>query len=163
MLHMLITRILTVAVAALCLISCESGGGVSRVARIGGVKTTAYTHTERDHIVHGTSTAIGSNLKYGQVKSAASDWSVFPVGTVFKIDGDSSVYQIDDYGSALVGTNNIDLYKPSKESMNDWGARHVNINVLKWGSFRQSLAIMKQREKKAPHVREMVKRIETSS
>lgn len=159
---MVMARMIWLAAVALCVVSCE-GTGARRVARIGGVKTTAYTHTEKDHLVHGTNTAIGSQLKYGGVRSAASDWSVFPLGTVFKIDGDSCVYQIDDYGSALVGTNNIDLYTPNKQAMEQWGARHVNINVIKWGSFRQSLAVMKQREKRAPHVHEMVKRIETSS
>ena len=157
-------KILGVAAAGLLMVSCGSvPNGGKPIARIGGVKTTAYTHTERDHIVHGDATATGSQLKYGGVKSAAADWSVFPVGTVFKIDGDSSLYQIDDYGSALVGTNTIDLYKPNKESMDQWGARHVNINVLKWGSFRQSMAIMKEREKKNPHVHWMVQRIETNS
>jgi 3D (Asp-Asp-Asp) domain-containing protein len=158
-------RLLGVALLAMTVISCESTGLASRARgqKIGGVKTTAYTHSEADHIVHGSNTATGLDLKYGHVRSAAADWSVYPVGTVFQIDGDPYVYQIDDYGSALVGTNTIDLYKPSKQSMNDWGARNVNISVIKWGSFRQSLAIMKPRAVKSPHVSQMVKRIETSS
>src|SRR5256885_2167764 len=68
--------------------------------RIHDVRTTAYTHTESDHVVFGTECAQGGNLKYGNVRSAAADWSVYPVGTVFQIEGDSSVYEVDDYGSA---------------------------------------------------------------
>lgn len=131
--------------------------------RIHDVRTTAYTHTESDHIVYGTKNAAGGKLKYGNVRSAAADWSVYPVGTVFQIEGDTSVYEVDDYGSALVGTETIDIYKPSRATMNQWGVRNVNINVLRWGSFERSLDILKPRGKKAPHVREMVQKIERGS
>lgn len=95
------------------------------------------------------------------MRSAATDWSVYPVGTVFQIDGDPYVYEVDDYGSALVGTNTIDIYKPDKSEMNNWGVRNVNIKVLRWGSFSKSLAIMRDRTKNS-HVRKMVERIERS-
>ena len=136
---------------------------VSRKSHLHGVKTTAYTHTESDHIVHGTKTAAGGSLKYGNVRSAAADWSVYPVGTVFQIEGDQTLYEVDDYGSALVGTETIDLYKPSKASMREWGARNVNINVIKWGSLETSLSILKPRENKAPHIRQMIMAIERNS
>lgn len=128
--------------------------------RIHDVRTTAYTHTEADHIAYGAKSARGGDLKYGKVRSAAADWSVYPVGTVFQIEGDPSIYEVDDYGSALVGTKTIDIYKPTKATMNEWGVRNVNINVLHWGCFDQSLAILKPRESKASHVREMVRKIE---
>jgi 3D (Asp-Asp-Asp) domain-containing protein len=127
---------------------------------IRNVRTTAYTHSESDHIVYGAKSAVGANLKYGNVRSAAADWSVYPVGTIFKIEGEPYLYQVDDYGSALVGTKTIDLYRPSKTAMNQWGVRNVNIQVLKWGSFDQSLAIMKPRLGAKPHIREMVTAIE---
>ena len=127
---------------------------------IRNVRTTAYTQSESDHIVYGAKSAVGNTLKYGEVRSAAADWSVYPVGTEFKIEGEPYVYQVDDYGSALVGTKTIDLYRPSKASMNDWGARNVNIQVTKWGSFDRSLAIMKPREGKKPHIRQMITQIE---
>ena len=41
---------------------------------------------------------------------------------------------IDDYGTALVGTNTIDLYKPTKLQMKRWGVRNVDIDILEWGS-----------------------------
>lgn len=149
--------------AALCVgcISCSSTK-YANAKRINGVKTTAYTHSESDHRKYGAKAATGEPLKYGRVRSAATDWSVYPVGTVFKIDGEPYLYEVDDYGSALVGTNTIDLYKPSKAAMNQWGAKQVNISVLKWGSFNKSVEIMKPRMK-YPHIQQMVKRIERSS
>ncbi len=133
---------------------------------IAGVRTTAYTHDESDHIEYGAQNAVGTQLKYGQVRSAAADWSIYPVGTVFQIAGDSSLYVVDDYGSALVGTKTIDLYKPSFNAMNRWGTRNVTIKVVKWGSFAKSLAILKPRatkSAKASHVRKMVASIEARS
>jgi 3D (Asp-Asp-Asp) domain-containing protein len=126
--------------------------------RIQGVRTTAYTHTEADHIIYGPRTALGSRLRYDKVRSAAADWSVYPVGTLFQIEGSPYIYQVDDYGSALVGTNTIDIYQPTKAHMNAWGVRHVNIKVLKWGSKEQSLAILRQRQSYG-HVRQMYNRL----
>ncbi len=119
------------------------------------VRTTAYTHTESDHISYANKNAIGTTLQYGTVRSAAADWSVFPVGTRFQIEGDPCTYVIDDYGSALTGTRTIDLYKPSMRSMNQWGVRHVKIRIVQWGSYEKSLAILKHRSRYW-HVRAMV-------
>jgi 3D (Asp-Asp-Asp) domain-containing protein len=158
------------ALAALCAgsLACiyttnTKASNSTQVQRIHDVRTTAYTHTESDHIVFSTKNAAGGNLKYGNVRSAAADWSVYPVGTKFQIEGDPCVYEVDDYGSALVGTKTIDLYKPSKASMDKWGVRNVNINVIEWGSFEQSLAIMKPRQKYSSHVRKMVQEIENGT
>jgi 3D (Asp-Asp-Asp) domain-containing protein len=126
---------------------------------ISGVRTTAYTHSEADHIQYGARTGAGTKLMHGQVRSAAADWSIFPMGTVFQIAGDASLYVVDDYGSALVGTRTIDLYKPTTSSMNLWGTRTVTIRILKWGSYSKSLAILKPRAPKASHVREMISRL----
>jgi 3D (Asp-Asp-Asp) domain-containing protein len=145
--------------------SYQTSGQVAQItgkaSRIPSVRTTAYTHTESDHIVYGARSAVGSQLRHGMVRSAAADWSVFPVGTIFQIEGAPHIYQVDDYGSALVGTNTIDLYQPSRADMNAWGVRHVNIRVLKWGSFSKSLAILQDRQKNE-HVRRMVQRIARS-
>ncbi len=123
------------------------------------MRTTAYTHTESDHIKYGPRSAVGTPLLSGTVRSAAADWSVFPVGTVFQIQSDPSVYVIDDYGSALVGTRTIDIYQPTTNQMNLWGTRNVNIRILKWGSVTKSLAILAPRASKAPHIREMIGRL----
>ena len=126
---------------------------------IKSVKTTAFTHTEGDHVEYGARTAAGTKLRHGQVRSAAADWSVYPVGTIFQISGDNSLYVVDDYGSAVVGTRTIDLYKPNASAMNQWGTRRVTITIVKWGSYAKSLAILKPRASKASHVREMVHRL----
>jgi 3D (Asp-Asp-Asp) domain-containing protein len=123
------------------------------------VKTTAYSHVESDSLKYGKANASGGQLKYGTVRSAAADWSVFPLGTVFKIEGQPHIYQVDDYGSALVGTKTIDLYKPSRDGIKDWGARNVKIKVLKWGSYSQSLSVLKNRTGYS-HVRSMISGIQ---
>lgn len=124
------------------------------------VRTTAYTHSESDHIVYGVKNAVGTNLKYGMLRSAAADWSRFPVGTRFCIANEPGiVYEVDDYGSALVGTGTIDIYKPSRSMMNDWGVRHVDIKVVKWGSYERSMQLMRDRTR-WPHVRQMINSIQ---
>lgn len=153
---------LLLSFCACFLTACSSSGLLNHGTRITSVRTTAYTHGEADHIVYGAKTAVGTQLKYGNVRSAAADWSVYPVGTIFQIEGLPYVYQVDDYGSALVGTNTIDLYKPDKATMKAWGVRNVNIRVIKWGSFSKSLSIMRPRTG-YEHIRRMIARIEGSS
>src|SRR5712692_4100364 len=63
--------------------------------RMQKVRTTAYTHTERG----GRHNAIGFFLSSRRVRSAASDWSRFPLGTIFRLVDTSEVYVIDDYGT----------------------------------------------------------------
>jgi 3D (Asp-Asp-Asp) domain-containing protein len=130
---------------------------------IPGVRTTAYTHSEADHLQYGARTAAGTLLKAGSIRSAAADWSIYPLGTVFQIQGDPSVYVVDDYGRALVGTRTIDIYQPTTGLMNLWGTRKVNIRVLRWGSSSKSLAVLKPRAYKALHVREMISRIQSQA
>ena len=66
----------------------------------------------------------------------------------------------DDYGSALIGTGTIDLYKTNRFAMNRWGVRSVDIDVLQWGSLEKSLAMLAPR-KGSPRVRQMI--VERSS
>ena len=109
--------------------------------RIANVRTTAYTHGERG----GRHNAVGVHLSGANVMSAASDWSRFPLGTRFQIVGTADRYVIDDYGGALIGTNTIDLYKNSRTAMRQWGVRHVDIDIIEWGSKEQSLKVLKPR------------------
>lgn len=119
------------------------------------VRTTAYTHTESDHIEYSNRNALGGRLKCGQVNSAAADWSRWPAGTVFRIRETGEIFEVDDYGWALAGTNTIDLYKPSRSAMNAWGVRRVTIENLRWGDPDRSLAILQQRGRYR-HVRRMI-------
>jgi 3D (Asp-Asp-Asp) domain-containing protein len=112
------------------------------------VRTTAYTHTEADHVKYGNKSALGTVLKYtSEYHSVAADWSRFPLGTKFKIKGYDRLFVVDDYGRALVGTRTIDIYFPTKERMNNWGARVVNIEILELGSFHESRKILAERAK----------------
>jgi 3D (Asp-Asp-Asp) domain-containing protein len=123
---------------------------------IHGVKTTAYTHTESDHIEYGARSAVGTVLHHSDLNSAAADWSIYPLGTIFQIEGDKTFYIVDDYGSALVGTKTIDIYQPSRADMDDYGARKVNIRVIRWGSQSKSLEVLRPRANQALHVRKMI-------
>jgi 3D (Asp-Asp-Asp) domain-containing protein len=115
----------------------------SHLGRMPNVRTTAYTRIEKG----GRRNALGKYLSGHHVISAASDWSRFPLGTRFRICSTREEYIIDDYGTALVGTSTIDLYKPTKLEMKRWGVRNVDIDILQWGSEEQSLKVLGPRVK----------------
>ena len=120
------------------------------------VRTTAYTHTESDHLQHGRQTCIGTTLRYDAMHSAAADWSRWPLGTTFRILDTGEICKVDDIGWALSGRNTIDLYKPSRSAMNGWGTRTVNIEILNWGDDSEALDLLRKRSKYA-HVQRMVR------
>lgn len=109
------------------------------------VRMTAYSCMENEPGAHGRKNAAGTLLKYGSTRSAAADWALYPLGTTFKIKGLPYTYVVDDYGSALVGTNTIDIYKPSLSKMRKWGTRKAEITIIQWGSYERSLALLKGR------------------
>jgi 3D (Asp-Asp-Asp) domain-containing protein len=123
------------------------------------IATTAYTSKERDHIKYGVKNASGTTLKVGQI---AADWSVFPVDTVLKINGNN--YTVTDYGSALVdkerdGRPIVDIYCPTRKQMNKWGVRYFDdVQVVRWGSIEKSLTILESRLKYR-HCRSMWQKI----
>lgn len=110
------------------------------------VRTTAYTHSEDDHLKYGNKSALGTVLRNTpEYHSVAADWSRFPLGTKFRIVGYDRIFVVDDYGSALVGTQTIDIYFPNKEKMNHWGTRHVEVEIIEFGSFHESRKILASR------------------
>ncbi len=115
----------------------------SHLGRMSNVRTTAYTRIEEG----GRRNALGKYLSGRHVMSAASDWSRFPLGTRFRIVDTKEEFIIDDYGTALIGTSTIDLYKPTKLEMKRWGVRNVDIDILQWGSEEQSLKVLGPRAK----------------
>ena len=123
----------------------------SHLGRMSNVRTTAYNHREKG----GRKNALGTYLSGRHVMSAAADWSRFPLGTRFRICSTREEFVIDDYGTALVGTNTIDLYKPTKLEMKRWGVRNVDIDILQWGSEEKSLAVLGPRAKH-PQVQSML-------
>jgi len=147
---------LTIVVAAGCVITgCAQQSAsisTSRAAhRLHKVRTTAYSRGESG----GRHNALGVHLSGQKLMSAASDWSRFPLGTHFRIVDTKEEYVIDDYGTALVGTNTIDLYKRNRLEMKRWGVRQVDIDILEWGSEEQSLKVLAPRAKHGP-VRRMI-------
>lgn len=132
---------------------CKTCSRKSPVGSVQTVRTTAYTQTEPG----GWHSAIGTRLcdKNGTVKSAAADWSRFPLGTKFKILSTGEVYEVCDYGSALVGKDTIDLFKSSRRAMHQWGARCVQIEILRWGSPEKSREWLSPRSRH-PHIQSML-------
>jgi 3D (Asp-Asp-Asp) domain-containing protein len=123
----------------------------AHLGRMSNVRTTAYTKAEKG----GRKNALGKYLSGRHVMSAAADWSQFPLGTRFRICSTREEFIIDDYGTALVGTSTIDLYKPTKLEMKRWGVRNVDIDILQWGSEEKSLQVLGPRMKHA-QVQKMV-------
>ena len=107
-------------------------------------------------VAGGSGDSLSSNAVYG---SAAADWSRWPVGTTFRVQSTGQLYRVDDYGFALAGRNTIDLYMPSKSTMNSWGVRTVPIEILKWGDEQESLRILRPRQSYR-HIRRMVLELE---
>ncbi|MDF1658977.1 MAG: 3D domain-containing protein [Verrucomicrobiales bacterium] len=127
------------------------------------IRTTAYSHLQADSLPYGRKSAAGNDLMYGaEVRSAAADWSKYPLGTKFQIEGLPYTYVVDDYGSALCGTETIDIYKPDLSGIGRWGVRNLPVRVLEWGSFEESANILRGRThvKHAHHVRTMLREIE---
>lgn len=129
-----------------------------RRAEFQTVRTTAYTHTEADHIQYSNRNALGSTLLAGPLKSASADWGRWPAGTIFRVIPTGETYIVDDYGWAIAGTNTIDLYKPTRSDMNGWGVRRVDIQVLEWGDSRASYRTLLPRARHA-HVKRMLKEL----
>lgn len=123
--------------------------------RVRLVRTTAYHCSESDHVQYGSKNAAGTYLRFdNRIRSAAADWSVYPVGTVFKIKGQPYLYVVDDYGSALTGTQTVDLYMPNTTYMQAWGKRDVELTIVRWGSFERSADMLSKRTS-FPHCRQM--------
>lgn len=130
------------------------GGSGSHKGEHMVVRTTAYTPREKGG--GGYCNACGQRLRFGgDTYSAAADWAWMPLGTRFRMQETGRTYVIEDYGSALVGKQTIDLYMPTRAAMRAWGARYVNIEILEWGSTIMSLKMLEPRQK-APYIRTMV-------
>ena len=152
-------RYLIPLVLALCLIGCATPKRQAQRGSLNGhdgqiltVRTTAYTQTEAG----GSVNAIGGRLRFGgDVYSAASDWSWLPLGTRFKLLSTGHTYVIEDYGSALVGRQTIDLFFTDRKSVRNWGVRQEPIQIIEWGSEAMSLKLLAPRTRHG-HVAVMV-------
>jgi 3D (Asp-Asp-Asp) domain-containing protein len=119
------------------------------------VTATAYSCGAKCNGVWAKRNAVGGRLQSGAVNSAAADWSRFPLGTKFRVVETGKVYVVDDYGSAMVGKDKVDLFHTSYRDVYRWGVRQVNLEIIEWGCPEESLTVLKPRSR-AAHVRRMV-------
>lgn len=133
----------------------KGGSAMEMFPRMEGVRTTAYSKGPAHNGKWGSKNALGKPLQTGTIKSAAADWSRWPVGTKFRVVETGQLYEVDDYGSALVGTGTIDLFHPTENGVRKWGVRRVTVEIIRWGDPDKSLKILKTRGKYR-HIREMV-------
>jgi 3D (Asp-Asp-Asp) domain-containing protein len=166
-----LTRTAAVLVAAI-LPACSTSNEVSRQtaptpakaasakpAKTVPVVATAYGASAKCNSKWAGRNAIGGRLKSGALTSAAADWSRFPVGTKFRVKETGRVYVVDDYGSAMVGKDKVDLFKTNYREVYRWGVRNVQLEIIEWGDFEKSLAILKPRSR-SRHVKSMVQSLE---
>ncbi|MCX7713925.1 MAG: hypothetical protein N2035_09755, partial [Chthoniobacterales bacterium] len=99
------------------------GSGIEEpVAVVEGVRATAYSRGMKHNGRYEDRNAKGERLRMdGEVRSAAADWSRWPVGTLFRVRETGQVYVVDDYGRAMVGTSGLDLCKPTEVQVVRWG------------------------------------------
>lgn len=117
-------------------------------ARTRVVRTTSYSHKENEKGAVGRKNCTGGILQYNsKVRSAAADWSVYPIGTKFRVAGLPQIFIIDDIGSALTNTNTIDIFHPSLSLMNKWGTRKAEITIIEYGDYERSLRLLKVRSR----------------
>lgn len=124
------------------------------------VKASAYSYGAKCNGKWAKRNAIGGQLKSGKVNSASADWAKFPLGTKFRVQETGQVYEVDDYGSALVGKNKVDLYMTDYQKVSRWGIRTVTLEIIEWGNHKKSLAVLEPR-KKAGYIRQMVNSLKT--
>ena len=158
------SRLAVVLVAAVAFLSPASAGTAkpvraSAAPRTVSVVATAYGAAGKCNGEWAGRNAIGGRLKSGAVTSAAADWSRFPLGTKFRVKETGRVYVVDDYGSAMVGKDKVDLFKSSYRDVDRWGVRRVQLEIIEWGSPERSLAVLKPRSR-SRHVRAMVEQLE---
>lgn len=122
------------------------------------VLATAYSSGAECNGPWGGRNAVGGRLKSGQVNSAAADWSRFPLGTKFRVVETGKVYVVDDYGSAMVGKDKVDLFMADYGQVRRWGKRNVTLEIIEWGCPEKSLAVLQPRSK-APYIRQMVRHL----
>lgn len=152
---------LAVTGLSVCAHAIPQGGPGDKGAQIVPVTATAYSFGSQCNGAWAKRNAVGGKLKTGEVNSAAADWSRFPLGTKFRVVETGKIYQVDDYGSAMVGKDKVDLYMADYGQVDRWGVRSVTLEIVEWGCPEKSLSILKPRAKSGfRHIRRMVEQLE---
>jgi 3D (Asp-Asp-Asp) domain-containing protein len=89
-------------------------------------------------------TARGTRYQSGSISSAAADWARWPAGTLFRVLATGELYEVDDFTDDIVGKNTLLLYKPSAAALSSPGTHYVTIEIIRWGSFPDSAALLRQ-------------------
>jgi hypothetical protein len=167
LMHSKLSRLALLLIASLSLFASGCATTGRRTAAPAKPKTvpvtaTAYSSGAKCNGAWAHRNAIGGRLKSGAVNSAATDWSRIPLGTKFRVVETGKVYIVDDYGSAMVGKDKVDLFHTSYRDVYRWGVRQVTLEIIEWGCPDKSLAVLKPRAR-APHVRRMVEALKLQS
>ena len=136
---------------------------LAAVSSVGGVRQQLAAIADADvqaSLVHVATATLPHDIPVGTIDYVPGVSN--SQGTRFRIVGSGDQYVIDDYGGALIGTNTIDLYKPSRLQMQRWGVRHVDIEVTHWGSEEESLKVLRPR-KGARICRQMISSLESKT
>ena len=123
------------------------------------VQATAYSSGPKCNGAWANLNAVGGSLKSGEVNSAAADWSRFPLGTKFRVKETGKLYMVDDYGSAMVGKDKVDLFMTNYRDVRRWGVKDVTLEIVEWGCHEESLTVLKPRWR-SRHVKVMIKQLE---
>lgn len=167
LMHSKLSRLALLLIASLSLFAsgCATNGrpvAAPAKSKTVPVTATAYSSGAKCNGAWAHRNAIGGRLKSGAVNSAATDWSRIPLGTKFRVVETGKVYIVDDYGSAMVGKDKVDLFHTSYRDVYRWGVRQVTLEIIEWGCPDKSLAVLKPRAR-APHVRRMVEALKLQS
>lgn len=87
-------------------------------------------------------TARGTRYQRGSISSAAADWSRWPAGTLFRVIATGELFEVDDFTDDVIGKNEILLYKPPLARPAGEATHFVTIEILRWGSPRESILIL---------------------
>ena len=167
LMHSKLSRLALLLIASLSLFAsgCATTGrpvAAPAKSKTVPVTATAYSSGAKCNGAWAHRNAIGGRLKSGAVNSAATDWSRIPLGTKFRVVETGKVYIVDDYGSAMVGKDKVDLFHTSYRDVYRWGVRQVTLEIIEWGCPDKSLAVLKPRAR-SPHVRRMVEALKLQS
>lgn len=105
-----------------------------------------YSHEKPPYMKGTRMGANGTQLKTGQkYNSAAADWSVLPLGSVFKVPGYGNTYfVVDDHLPELVGKTAVKIYFDKPKDAQNAGSQWKEIEILRVGDFKN--AYLKLRE-----------------
>ncbi len=133
------------------------------------VHTTAYTHTESDHLQFTNHNALGGELQAAGPPIHRAENTRSPIELDYRVatytpapqpflmsDEETKSKRVVRKATAvttttttattrtvktwaLAGRNTIDLYMATQAEMNAWGARQEPIQILRWGDSEESL------------------------